>query len=522
MPRRTTFGLTLLAAALAAGGPPWLALQEARRQAYEGEAGLAMNYARDVLHRSDETSRQALEAIALLERTGLASCTAAARARMREIDLTSSYIQAIGHLSGDTIECSSQGGPPVPLGDPSFRSSRGIALYDVVPLVEGGPNPLLGLARDDVIVLVHRDLPLDIWTAVPGVSLAIVHLERHRFTMARGPVDPAWLDRLGNRNDTTFIAGGRLVTIVRSQRYVTMAAVAAVPVRALQERIRAATRRLIPAGLFGGLAAAAAILLLARQQMSMAASLRHGLRRGEFFLLYQPLVDLRSGACIGAEALLRWRRPTGELVGPDLFIPVAEQSGLITRTTARVLDLVERDAGEFLARHPGFHIGINLSPADLHSDAIVRRIDVLLERTRARPASLLVEITERGFLHLDAARPVVAALRARGVEVAIDDFGTGYSSLSYLETLDLDFLKIDRSFIEAIGTGAPTRQVVGHIMAMARTLDLKMIAEGVESAAQADFLRAHGVLFAQGWLFGRPMPFADVARMAADARASAA
>jgi sensor c-di-GMP phosphodiesterase-like protein len=197
-----------------------------------------------------------------------------------------------------------------------------------------------------------------------------------------------------------------------------------------------------------------------------------------------------------------------------LFIPVAEQSGLICRLTDRLLELVERDAGEHLANHPEFHIAINLAPADLHTHAIVARLDTLLARTGARPSNVIVEITERGFLDLDSARTVLAALRERGIEVAIDDFGTGYSSLSYLETLGLDFLKIDRTFIEAIGTGAPTSQVVGHIMAMAHTLDLKMIAEGIESEAQAAFLRSHGVHYGQGWVFGKPMPFADVIGMA--------
>jgi sensor c-di-GMP phosphodiesterase-like protein len=518
MRRRTTFVLTLLAAALATAGPPWLALHEARRQAYDTEAGLVLNYARDVLHRADETAGQALDAIVQLERAGLDSCTEPARAAMREIDLTSSYIQAVGHVRDGTMECSSQGGPPVVLDKPAFRTSRGVVVYDVVPRVAGGRNPLLGLARGGIIVLVHRDLPLDIWTAVPDVTLEVLHLEAGRALMARGRVDPAWLTHLGTRTAVTFVDGDRLVAMVRSQRFVSTAAVAAVPVRHLEQRVAAVAGRLVPVGLFVGLAAAAAILLLARRQTSMAAALRAGLRRDEFVLLYQPLIDLRSGACVGAEALLRWRRATGELIGPDLFIPVAEQSGLITRVTAHVLELIERDAGGYLARHPEFHIGINLAPADLRSHAIVGLIDTFLARTGARPANLIVEITERGFLDLDSARTVIAALRGRGIEVAIDDFGTGYSSLSYLETLDLDFLKIDRSFIEAIGTDAPTSQVVGHIMAMARTLDLRMIAEGVESDAQAAFLRTHDVQYAQGWLFGKPMPFADVAWLASSAR----
>ncbi len=140
------------------------------------------------------------------------------------------------------------------------------------------------------------------------------------------------------------------------------------------------------------------------------------------------------------------------------------------------------------------------------------QIDGFLARTGARSSNLFIEITERGFLDIESARTVITALRLRGIQVGIDDFGTGYSSLSYLETLDLDFLKIDRSFVEAIGTKAPTSQVVGHIIAMARTMGLRMVAEGVERDAQTDFLLGHQVENAQGWAFGKPMRFDEVMR----------
>jgi sensor c-di-GMP phosphodiesterase-like protein len=319
---------------------------------------------------------------------------------------------------------------------------------------------------------------------------------------------------LGERGEASFIDGGQLVAVLRSRRFL-MAAVAAVPTAYMEERAIAIAWRMVPAAAVVGLALGVAVLALARQQRSIAAALRHALRRKEFYLQYQPIVELASGHCVGVEALLRWRRPTGEQIGPDLFIPVAEQSGIITRLTQRVLELVEADAGAYLAAHPDFHVALNLSAADMQSTAIVDLVERFLQRSGASPSNLIVEITERGFLDMDKTLRVIGAFRARGIEVAIDDFGTGYSSLAYLEALELDFLKIDRSFIETIGTGAPTSQVVRHIIPMARTLGLRMIAEGVESVAQADFLREHGVQYAQGWLFGKPMAFADALRLAA-------
>jgi sensor c-di-GMP phosphodiesterase-like protein len=492
--------------------PPALALHEARRQAFDTESALTLGYARDVLHRTDETGRQALAGITALRRSNLPPCSDAARELMREIDLTSTYLQAIGWVRDGVLACSSMAGAAIPLGPVSFRTAAGVAFYLNVPIRSTYGHPLLALETDQFAVLIHRDLPLDIWTAVPDLSLAVMHLEHGRMEIQHGFVDDAWLRRLGKLPSITFSDGRYLVAVARSQQFQT-AAIAATPIAYLDARNREIAMRVVPVGIFAGLAAAAAVLLLARQQLSLVAALRAGLRRDQFFLEYQPMIDLRSGHCVGVEALLRWRDGTGALVMPDAFIPVAEASGLIGKLTERVLDLVCADAGHFLAAHPGFHVAINLSPADLQSTDIVGLLDKLLARSGARPSSLIVEITERGFVDKEAARAVIAALHARGIEVAVDDFGTGYSSLSYLESLDLDFLKIDRSFIESIGTAAPTSQVVGHIIGMAHNLQLRMIAEGVENHEQATFLRMRGVDYAQGWVFGKPGTFEHAASL---------
>jgi sensor c-di-GMP phosphodiesterase-like protein len=512
MKQRAMLVATTLAMIAAVTVPPWLAMREAGQQAYRAESDLALGYARDILRRGDATAQQALAGIRQLERSGQPPCSAASQALMRRIDLTSIYIQAIGHVQDGVMVCSSLGDDPAALGTQAFRTSTGVTLYTGIPLSDELKSPLLGYQKGSFAVLIHRDLPLDTWTAVPDVSLALMHLEYSRTGQPvthRGHVERNWLPRLGERSELTVVTDGSLVALVRSRQFPT-AAIAAVPVSYLHHRTSVLARRFVPAGVIAGLALAAAIFLVARQQLSLASAVRQGLRRGEFFLAYQPIVDLATGRWVGAEALLRWRRSNGEMIGPDLFIPVAERTGTIMKLTERVMELVRRDVGDFLAHHPAFHIALNLSAADLNSARTKILLEKLLADTGAVPSNLIVEMTERALLDVGTAKPVIAGLRDIGIEVAVDDFGTGYSSLSYLESFDVDFLKIDRAFTEAIGTRSPTDQVVHHIIAMAQTMQLRTIAEGVETDAQAEYLLARGVPFAQGWLFARAMPWAEL------------
>jgi sensor c-di-GMP phosphodiesterase-like protein len=156
------------------------------------------------------------------------------------------------------------------------------------------------------------------------------------------------------------------------------------------------------------------VLFVARSQLGLPAVLKLALRRKEFFLNYQPIVDLRTRQWIGAEVLLRWQRSNGEMVRPDLFIAVAEDSALIQRITKRVVELVSADTEGIFTRYPSFHISINLSPADLHSPQTVEMFRKLVATTGAGQQNLLVEATERGFIKMDDAREVIRDLRALG------------------------------------------------------------------------------------------------------------
>ncbi len=503
--------VTILVAALAIAAPIWVAVRESRHQAISAEQARAMTYAEDVLHRSDTAADQVGAGIAMLRAIPDGPCSAKSIALMRGIDLSSSYIQGIGHIVGDRLMCSSFGshGAGLPLGPVEIRTSRGVAIRGDVVFAFAPHASFIVLERDGFGAIIHKNLPIDVTTSEQHVALAIFTLEDRVPLSSRGAVSPAWLSRVSHGKRATFIDGPSVVAVIKSDRYLTAAA-AAVPLAYVDAATQDVARRLVPVGVIAGLILTLAIVYLARLQLSLPMAIKNGLRRDEFFVLYQPIVDLHSGDCHGAEALLRWRRPGGEVVGPDHFIPIAEEAGLIERLTARVIELVAEDVGDVFRRHPHFHMAFNLSSADLHSSHTMPLLEAFLAKTGGGKDSVIVEATERRFLDVDAARQVTARMRAHGIRVAIDDFGTGYSNLSYLQSFDLDYLKIDRSFVETIGAHAATSSVVSHIIEMAKHLQLQLIAEGVETQAQADFLRERGVRYAQGWLFGRPGPFAAI------------
>ena len=180
---------------------------------------------------------------------------------------------------------------------------------------------------------------------------------------------------------------------------------------------------------------------------------------------------------------------------PDYFIPQAEQCGMIQLITEQVLAMVARDLPQFLKMDPNFCVAVNFSAADLCDKRTIDAMDQFLRVSGARPENVEIEATERAFLQGPETAEIIDALRAKGFSVAIDDFGTGYSSLSCLQSLSLDTLKIDRAFVETINTDGATSQVVLHIIEMAHSLHLEMVAEGVETEPQAQYLReARGAL----------------------------
>ena len=242
-------------------------------------------------------------------------------------------------------------------------------------------------------------------------------------------------------------------------------------------------------------------------RLSLETGLRHALERGEFLLHYQPKVDIASGRISGMEALVRWMRPGLGMVSPADFIPLAEETGLIVPIGAWVLKTAcERNRAWQRQGMPPLRVAVNLSARQFVQANLVSEVARVLDASGLAPASLELEITESMVMdNPERAIQTLRQLKSMGISLAIDDFGTGYSSLGYLKRFPIDNIKIDRSFIKDIPRNNDDAIITRTIIDMTHNLRLKVIAEGVETVAQLDFLRAHGCDEIQGYYFSRPL-----------------
>jgi len=245
----------------------------------------------------------------------------------------------------------------------------------------------------------------------------------------------------------------------------------------------------------------------AHEHLLLQSRLQQALFRAEFYLHYQPQLDIESGSVVGVEALLRWHNPELGEVGPARFIPVAEDCGLIVPIGAWVLEQACRQAQLWRqAGWPELSMSVNLSALQFRRAGLIETVAGALERSGLPPHLLELELTESILLQdVENNLEIVRQLKALGVQLSIDDFGTGYSSLSYLKRFAVDRLKIDRTFVRDISTDPDDAAIVRAVIQLARSLRLGVIAEGVETKEQLAFLREEGCEEVQGYLFSRPL-----------------
>ncbi|MGR3885464.1 EAL domain-containing protein [Pseudomonas sp. 1152_12] len=320
-------------------------------------------------------------------------------------------------------------------------------------------------------------------------------------------VGPDWLDADGKVRNTAVPEFAVAHHHLASERYhysVDVGMPAGEVWRFMEARYPALFSLLVFFGVLAGVLAH----WLQKRSSAPTHELQRALGANEFIAYFQPVVRGDTLAWAGCEVLMRWQHPKEGLVRPDLFIPLAEHSGLIVPMTRALL----RQTATQLAPHaerfnPGFHIGVNITALHCQDLDLVEDCREFLAAFAPGQVTLVLELTERELIKPTViTRQLFDALHQLGVMIAIDDFGTGHSSLGYLRNFNVDYLKIDQSFVAMIGADALSRHILDSIIELSGKLDLGVVAEGVETAEQCEYLTAHGVDFLQGYLFGRPLP----------------
>jgi sensor c-di-GMP phosphodiesterase-like protein len=440
-----------------------------------------------------------------LPRDPQAPCSDAEIARMQTAQARHSYLGAVGRVDaqGTRLLCSTFGAaanglrlePPMP----SQQGRRVLHPRMVLPIL-GGVEYLVAVDRG-VAVFVHGEVAAMVLSSLRDASLGAYWEPAGPLLFSRGTYDLAVIQALERSGHSAAFDGRTLYGVSRSVSTDSIAFVT-FPAARVARAIDEARVALVPLGTLFGLAVSILLGLFLRERSSMAAALKRAMDTDRVYMEYQPIMDLRTGDCTGAEALVRWTH-NGHAVSPERFIAAAERGNIMPLLTSRIVALVARDMADLLRRNPRLHVSINLSAQDLHSGHTEQLLAGLLSVTGLPAASFWVEITETELLQERVAQ-TVEKVRAMGIRVAVDDFGTGYSNLGVLDRLTVDLLKIDKRFVHSVSDTGQASEVAMAIIGLARKLSLDMVAEGVETQPQADFLMRQGVQFGQGWLFGRP------------------
>jgi sensor c-di-GMP phosphodiesterase-like protein len=483
-----------------------------RRARQRGEAELAQT-ADAVLGRAEFVFSRAEDALKSLQPGVDAACPEHTVDQLRRVVFRDRYVRETGIVDeAGRLTCTSWG----PVASPPVISAALRRPPGAAGLAVRGPGRTAVMGDPSLIL----SLPL----AGGGEVNALVDPEELVFPAAGSGVgasggglavsgaDGSVLAALGPGGAAAPAGAGWFTVTRTSPRYGLRVAATARP-----EWLMRSWERDFPTFLAIGTLASLGMLTvvfgIARRRLSFGQELSDALARREFTLHYLPVVDLATGRCTGAVALLRWSHPERGLVRPDLFIPLAEETGLILPLTLFVVKRAGEELRDLVRGRPDFRVTINLAAVHLKSEDALGPVLDACARPGLGAERFVFEVTERESL-ADASENVRTAfdrIRSVGATIVLDDFGMGYGSLDYLNRFRFDGLKIDRTFVAAIGTGSLKVSLVDAVVAMGRSLRLTIVAEGVETEAQRAYLEDHGVRFVQGHLFQRAAPAADLA-----------
>jgi sensor c-di-GMP phosphodiesterase-like protein len=463
-------------------------------------AQLALDKTEIVIHEAEETRREA-------EGYRGEACTPEHQQAMLNIVRGQLYVTDLIYAEGNQFLCSTVYHPaqPFTMPLPSYQKNPNISVYYYrdTPFYSG--YSMIYMQRDNYVAVVNPLSYSEVISEDTSLSYGVYDTKTNSFFSVSAMSDPQTLRPLIRDSNASFRKEGRFYTVVLSDRR-PVAVIVSTQDHRYYENLWHQLTLTLPLG-----AICSVLILLVwsrtRQQInSPRRKLQRALNKRQLRLHYQPIVDIKNNCCVGAEALLRWPGFNGQVMSPTEFIPLAEKEALIEQVTDYVVEEMFAEMGQFLATHPQLYVSINLSASDFHSSRLIALISEKAQSHNVRAQQIKIEVTERGFIDVPKTTPVIQAFRQAGYEVAIDDFGTGYSNLHNLYSLNVDILKIDKSFIDTLTTNSTSHLIAEHIIEMAQSLRLKTIAEGVETVEQVSWLAKRGVQFCQGWHFAKAMP----------------
>ena len=501
-----------LAGASAAGVDAWIKGYIAQ----QGVGELAIS-ARRVIALTEMRLARAVEALDELAARGVRVCGSEERAAMHDVMFRAVPVKELSLSDSHGQTCTTQA---IPFGARQVLSApiangRSDVIVDVVRVGEGSENAfrlrrVIGEGASlAALVPIEMLLPRISGTGGPVMASA---------SLAAGDVV------IGERSPTnaaTDDTQDALLTQIASERFGIRVTAWMPRARAMQAHAGVVSAATVGAGATAALLFGFVAFSLRRKGgEDPAAELARAIRNGELVPYYQPIVDLTDARVVSAEVLVRWRKSDGTLVPPVRFIPLAESSGLIVELTRALMRRVCAEAGAEIGKRPHFRIGFNLSARHFADEDIVEDIRKIFTGSPIAPSQVLLEVTERQALdNLTVARRVIAALQGLGVHVGIDDLGTGHSGLSYMLKLGVDFIKIDKMFVDAIDTERYSTTIIETLVDLARDMRMEIIAEGVETFEQVQHLRARGIQKAQGYVFAPPLPGSSFLKLLAAADA---
>jgi sensor c-di-GMP phosphodiesterase-like protein len=438
-------------------------------------------------------------------------CSAEERIYLRRLLFTAYQIKDIGRLVDGRLNCSTllpDLGRQEPRSTADLLLPDGTYIYGERPLVTPGTSgPVMGKGNSNVVL---SPSAFD-FMHTPGYSFAMFMSDPTRENFARFYEYPAKadLEPLSDGGMTELVEDHDQLRayVCEPNKFICIALKTQIDRTSLHARLRSFLSIVL------GMLVAGCLGLGWRayhnRDRSLMTLLSKALTRKELDVVYQPVVNVVSGEIVGFEALIRWEIHKGDFVPPDVFITRAEKSGLIHRITLYVLDAVISEMGDLLRGKPGLRININISARDLHDADFASQLEKRLVKAAIDPQQIGLELTERTAVDFVKASAAIQLLREKGHRIYIDDFGTGYSSLAYLGALNVDAIKIDKTFTRTVDNGS-TVSIVPQILAMAQQHCLDVVVEGVETEAQAAYFAEESAgdavpIKAQGWHFGKPV-----------------